>query len=150
MKHSFNTEVAQEVGVNAAIIFERMAFWINHNKKTGKNFINGVYWTYSTQKEIAEQFEYLTLKQTRTALEKLVESGYLEKGNFNRHKYDKTCWYSLALKGIAKCHRERLEGSKKDSPNALEGEPIPFNNKVKIQSISTDRIEHIRRICGIS
>ena len=38
MKHFFNVEVASDVGVNAAIVFERMVFWISHNKKNGKNF----------------------------------------------------------------------------------------------------------------
>ena len=37
MKHYFNVDVATDVGINAAIIFGNISFWINHNTKTGKN-----------------------------------------------------------------------------------------------------------------
>ena len=58
---------------------------------------------YATQKEIACQFQYLTIKQTRTAIEKLIENDYIRLGSFNRHKYDRTSWYGLTEKGKSFC-----------------------------------------------
>lgn len=103
VKHYFNVDVATEVGINAAIIFENISFWINHNTKTGKNEKEGKHWMYATQKEIAEQFQYLTIKQTRTAIEKLIENDFIKLGCFNRHKYDRTSWYGLTEKGESFC-----------------------------------------------
>ena len=96
--HYFDTSVAADVGINAAIIYENIKFWIQHNEKTGKNLKEGKTWMYSTQKELSEQFEYLSVKQVRTALEKLETAGYIIKGNFNRSGYDRTCWYALGEK----------------------------------------------------
>ena len=98
MKHYFDTEIAKECGINAAIIFENLAFWVRHNEKNGKNNRDGRYWVYQTQQELSEQFDYLSVKQVRTALEKLEVAGYIIKGNFNRHGYDRTTWYTITDK----------------------------------------------------
>lgn len=98
-KHYFDTRVAADVGINAAIIYENIKFWVLHNEKNGKNLKEGKTWMYSTQKELSEQFEYLSVKQVRTALEKLETAGYIIKGNFNRSGYDRTCWYTVTDKG---------------------------------------------------
>lgn len=97
-KHYFDTGIAADVGINAALVFEHIKFWIQHNEKTGKNLKEGKHWMYSTQKELSEQFEYLSVKQVRTALAKLEDAGYIIKGNFNRSGYDRTCWYALGEK----------------------------------------------------
>ena len=98
MKHFFDVDVAKEVGVNAAIVYENIAFWVKHNAKQGKNLREGVHWMYATQKELSEQFDYLSIKQTRTALEKLEEHGFIKTGSFNRHGYDRTTWYTITEK----------------------------------------------------
>lgn len=99
MRHYFDVEVAKECGINAAIIYENIKFWVQHNERSGKNFKEEKYWMYSTQKELSEQFEYLSVKQVRTALEKLETAGYIIKGNFNRSGYDRTAWYTITEKG---------------------------------------------------
>lgn len=95
MKHYFDTEIAKTCGINAAVVFENIKFWIEHNRKTGRNEKDGKHWMYQTQAELSEQFDYLSVKQVRTALAKLEEAGYIIKGNYNRHKYDRTTWYTL-------------------------------------------------------
>lgn len=87
MKHYFSVEIANEAGINAAIVFEYIAFWIRQNEKAGRNLKEGSTWMYSTQKEIADNFSYLSVKQVRTAIERLVEGGYIATGCFNKHKY---------------------------------------------------------------
>lgn len=99
MKHYFEIEVAADVGINAAVVFENIAFWILHNEKQGKNERDGAFWMYATQKDLAAQFDYLTEKQVRTAIDKLKAADYLRVGNYNRHGYDKTHWYRLGEKG---------------------------------------------------
>ena len=132
MKHFFNVEVASEVGVKAAIVFENIAFWIDHNKKAGKNEKEGRFWMYSSINALAENFEYLTIKQTRTAIDKLLEAGYIIQGCFNRHGYDRTRWYALGEKGESIYHLGQIDlpsGAKATTPKAnvidLGGTTIP-------------------------
>lgn len=99
MKHCFNVAVAADVGVNAAIVLENIHYWIEHNKKKGRNKKEGRFWMYSTNADMAENFEYLSAKQTRTAIEKLIDAEYLLTGCFNKHGYDRTRWFALAPKG---------------------------------------------------
>ena len=118
MKHVFDVTVASEVGVNAAIVFENIAFWIEHNKKAGKNEKEGRFWMYSSINDLAENFEYLTIKQTRTAIDKLLEAGYIIQGCFNRHGYDRTRWYALGEKGESIFHSGQI-----DLPSEAKGTP---------------------------
>lgn len=158
MKHYFDIEVAKEVGVNAAIVYENIAFWVKHNAKQGKNLKEGVHWMYATQKELSEQFDYLSIKQVRTALEKLEEHEYIKTGSFNRHGYDRTTWYTITEKAESKSPESEMQ-----LPSGANGEPkkaigfdlggatIPDSKKIyKINNIDPDRIANIRRLCGIS
>lgn len=158
MKHHFEVKVATEVGVNAAIVYENIAYWVKHNEKQGKNLKEGVHWMYATQKELAEQFEYLSIKQVRTALEKLEEHGFIRTGSFNRHGYDRTTWYTITDKAASICPDgdNQLPTGANGKPKraigfATGGVTIPNNKKIyKINNIDPDRIAHIRQMCGIS
>lgn len=155
MKHYFEVEVAAEVGINAAVVFENIAFWIMHNEKQGKNKRDGVHWMYATQKDIAAQFDYLTLKQVRTALERLQESGYLRTGVYNRHGYDKTLWYSLAEKGEA-IKRKGLTLAPVEANGETEEAEGSDNKVVPIPDIEADdekvilinRMRRVAEMCG--
>ena len=119
-KHYFDTAIAADVGINAAILYEHIKFWIDHNKKTGKNLKEGKHWMYNTQAELSEQFEYLSVKQVRTALAKLEAAGYIIKGNFNRSGYDRTGWYALGEKAP-----QEQEHTIDQEVNAPEIVPVP-------------------------
>ena len=136
MKHYFEVNVAKEVGVNAAIVYENIAFWVKHNANQGKNLREGVHWMYATQKELSEQFDYLSIKQVRTALEKLEEHEYIKTGSFNRHGYDRTTWYTITEKAESICPKgeEHLPSEANDEPKKaigfdLVGATIPYIKK---------------------
>ena len=133
MRHYFDTEVAKECGINAAIIYENIKFWIEHNRKNGKNLKEGKTWMYSTQKELSEQFEYLSVKQVRTALEKLETAGYIIKGNFNRSGYDRTCWYTFGEKAQQQQPQEQTADQETKEPkNIPEIIPVPVGAGLNI------------------
>ena len=155
MKHCFDVEIASEVGINAAVIYENISYWVEHNKKAGRNFRDGRHWTYITQRELAEQFGYLTTKQVRTALGKLEESGYLITGSYNRHRYDRTTWYSTTGKG----RREDQKGEDHLPPraqeeagmaqdNADEGRPIPDIKAIINKTDINTRARELAASCG--
>lgn len=126
--HMFDPQIAKEYGVNAAIIFQNLAYWIEHNRANGANFHDGRYWTYNSVKAFSELFPYLTEKQIRGALKKLEEGGMILVGNYNRSAYDRTRWYALADKGLSICAKGQMDFRERENENAQEGEPIPDIN----------------------
>ena len=77
MNHSFNTDIAQEIGVIPAIMLEHIAFWVLKNKANQTNEKDGKYWTFATKEGFQSYFPYLTTKQIRYALDKLESEKYL-------------------------------------------------------------------------
>lgn len=126
--HMFDPQIAKEYGVNAAIVFQNLAYWIEHNRANETNFHDGRYWTYNSVREFAELFPYLTDKQIRGALKKLEEGGMILVGNYNNSAYDRTRWYALAEKGLSICTKGQMNFTYRENENALEGEPIPNIN----------------------
>lgn len=94
MEHSFDIDIAKEVGINAAIIYKHIQFWCAKNKANDKHFHEGYYWTYNSSKAYTELFPYMTERQINYALTKLIESGYIIKDKFNKAAYDQTNWYA--------------------------------------------------------
>jgi hypothetical protein len=135
MNHSFNIEDAKTYGVNCAVILENIRFWVAKNKANDKHNYDGKYWTYNSIKAFHELFPYLTERQIRTALDKLVEVGIVQKGNYNQNPYDRTSWYSTEVK----CTRQNDEMD-------LASDETPFDNEGKCiigTDINTD-INHIK------
>jgi hypothetical protein len=140
--HAFFIDDAKKYGVNAAIVLYNFNFWIKENIIKKRNIHDNRAWTYNTVKRYKEQMPYLTEKQIRIAIDKLVEEGVLLKGNYNKHQYDRTCWYAFSDE------RERFnelnsdyfdysicpQGQKVEPSGAKgidhKGEPIPYSNPV--------------------
>ena len=128
MNHSFDVEVAKEVGVIAAILFQNIAFWCQHSKANGNHFHEGRYWTYNTNKAFCEIFPYMSSKAIRNGLNKLVDAGMIVTGNFNERTYDRTIWYALSQKGECIFQKGQMEVAKKANGSSQKGEPIPDIN----------------------
>lgn len=107
MNHSFNIEDAKTYGVNCAVILENIRFWVAKNKANDKHNYDGKYWTYNSIPAFQELFPYLSYDQIRRALEKLVDAGVIEKGNYNENPYDKTAWYTTAISISQERHTDK-------------------------------------------
>lgn len=94
-RHSFDPQIAAQVGLNAAVLYQNLFFWIEKNEANGHNFKEGRYWTYNSIAAFAKLFPYFTEKQIRTALDKLLDAGLILKGNHSDDRYDRTAWYAL-------------------------------------------------------
>ena len=137
-RHSFDPDIAALVGLNAAVIFQNITFWIEKNQANQRNLRDGRYWTYNSISAFAELFPYLTEKQIRTALDKLIKSELVLKGNFSDDRYDRTCWYAL---GDCICPNRQIERTKRendtfapeDKPSAQEGKS--YKNRYKPNKI---------------
>ena len=143
MKHIFDIEIAEQYGINAAILLENIGFWIARSEANEINFYDGNYWTFNSHRALRELFPYMSEKQIRSALDKLINDGLLVTGNYNKATYDRTLWYALTEKGKSILHFVKTDTPQKgkcicpqgqmDSPYrangiAPEGEPIPDIN----------------------
>jgi len=77
---SFDPQIAKELGVDSAIIFQNIVFWIAKNKANEKHFYDGKYWTYNSNRAFLELFTWLSEQNLRTCLKKLIDKKYLVKG----------------------------------------------------------------------
>ena len=146
VKHHFSVSVAVEVGVNAAVVLENIAFWVRANRKAGRHKHDGRHWTYGSTRHFAELFDYLSEKQVRGALDKLITCGYVETGNFNRSAYDRTRWFTLTEKGERATQERQSEKPTKAKGAAGNGRPIPDKNKKSKTGYMTDATPgHYRR-----
>lgn len=98
--HSFDIQLAAVYGVHEAILIHHFQHWIRINKCKGNNQRDDRTWTYQTRDDIAALFPYFTYDQVRRLTDKLVESGILRKGNYNKSVWDKTIWYAFENEDI--------------------------------------------------
>lgn len=101
ISHSFDSGIAKQLGLAPAIIYNYFAYWMDQNKSQGINFHEGRYWVYNTIKALSGIIPYLTEKQIRDAIDKLIGSGLLLKGSFNKNHFDRKMWYTLSQVGLA-------------------------------------------------
>lgn len=136
MINSFDSEVAMDVGVNAAILYKNIQYWCEHNRTNGTNEHDGLFWTYNSMKAFAEQFPYMSEKQVRASLALLEEKGYIKSGCFNNQAYDRTKWYADLQKVTLQsdkredsiCPTGQMDLTERANGIDLQGEPIPYIN----------------------
>jgi len=97
MFHSFDIRIAKEVGVNAAIIFQNIFFWVQKNAANEENCHGGRYWTYNSREAFTKLFPYMSEKKIATALQILEEKGVIDTGRFNKLGFDRTLWYTVNM-----------------------------------------------------
>jgi len=49
---TFDPQIAKEIDIDSAIIYQNIVFWIEKNKETEKNFYDGKYWTFYSAKNL--------------------------------------------------------------------------------------------------
>lgn len=130
-RHSFDPQIAEKVGVNAAVIYQNIVFWAEHkmnnrNRSSDRHFWHdGYWWTYNSRSAFSEQFSYFTTDQIRTSLDKLVKCGLLQKGNYNKAGFDKTNWYAPTISADWPVgEKSPMDGG--SEPNALGEIPQPI------------------------
>lgn len=95
MTYNFDSELAQQYGVNEAIFIHNIFFWLSHNAANNKHFYKGRYWTYNSKMAFVKLFPFWTYEQVKKIIKNLSDCGVLLKDNFNEKSWDKTIWYSL-------------------------------------------------------
>ena len=128
MKHLFDVDIALKYGVNAAILLEKIGYWIKQNEANETNFFDGHYWTFNSRRAYRELFPYMSERQIATAFEKLIADGLIITGNYNKVAYDRTLWYALTEKGKCILHFDIMDNINMSNGSAQKVQPIPNIN----------------------
>lgn len=128
MEHSFDIEIAQEYGIEEAIILKHFHFWIQKNEANDDNYFEGKYWTYNSVKAFTELFPYMTERKIRSTLEKMKEQGLIITGNFNKSQYDRTKWYALTDLAYSILQKGNFHLTKTENGSDKNVRPIPDIN----------------------
>lgn len=107
MIHSFDSNVAEAVGVKGAILLNHIHWWVEKNKANETNHHDGYYWTYNSAKAYSTLFPYWTSKTIQRELQKLEYEGYIKTGCYNNKSTNRTKWYTLTSKGYALIDKEQ-------------------------------------------
>lgn len=122
--HSFDPDVAALVGTTAATVYKNIRHWCEKNAFNEKNIHDSKAWTYNSATAYKKQFSYLSEKQIRTCLNKLIEHGFIAEGNFNKERRDRTKWYcDLRVKCILP--NGQMQVTKRADPTSHLVTPLP-------------------------
>lgn len=90
-----------KTGLNKAIFLNQLNYWIELNEKTGINFQDGYYWSYSSYPKMIERdFPYWSVDTLKRAVTSLEKYGIVISANYNSMKMDKKKWYRIDYKRL--------------------------------------------------
>lgn len=99
MINTFNANIAIDFSLEVAIFLQQLAQWSFYNLAHNKHIHDGTVWTYNTVESFKKFFPYWTTKQIWLVIQKSIDQGLVQKGNYNKTTYDRTSWYALTDKG---------------------------------------------------
>lgn len=95
----FDTDIAKDVGMTAAVVYDYIIEGVTHNMAHKQCVYDGLYWVRESVAEMQLTLSFLSTKQITAALSTLISDGYLEGGCFNDDPRDRTRWYTNGRKG---------------------------------------------------
>lgn len=114
-------------------------YWVKQNEANETNYFDGDYWTYNSHRAYGELFPYMSKRQIETALQKLIGSGLIKTGNYNKLAYDRTLWYALTQKGKCISHFGVMDAPKKENGQPQNVSPIPNINTAITSNVNADK-----------
>lgn len=141
MTHQFKVALAKMYGIEEAIFINNFHYWITENKANDRNFYDGRFWTFNSQRAYKDLFPYLNEGKIKRIINSLVEKGILMKGNHNANQYDRTNWYAFTNEGLALVEKYYIDWSKTTNGRVENSRPIPNNkpnNKTHISFTPSD------------
>jgi len=101
MDHTFNKDLAVSYGLNIATFMNNLAYWTIQNSASRHHFYDNRYWMYNSLPALAIVFPYWTTSQIRTIIKNCISGGLIVTGNYNKHAYDRTQWFSMTELGMS-------------------------------------------------
>lgn len=90
----FDPALAKAIGINPAIVFQKIDGWVQHNRRKGKNVRNGRAWSYNSIPDWGKEFYWLHPGTVGRLIRDLESAGRLVSAQPNKMKADQTKHYS--------------------------------------------------------
>lgn len=101
MINTFNAKIAVDFNINISIFVQELAQWSFYNLASKRHIHDGYVWTWNSLEAYEKIFPYWSRRQLETLINSAVKMDLVIKGNYNKNKYDRTCWYALTWKGLS-------------------------------------------------
>ena len=153
--HSFNTAVAEDFGVEKAILLEHFVFWVRKNYANRINiYKDGKAYTYNSAEAFAEIFTYFKARKIAELLRQMEADGLIQ--SIQIHGTDRRKSYTVSDKGwsyyIAQGYdsgmveNEPMDCQDNDAPLSenciMENTEVQFSSitDIKQTDINTDKV----------
>lgn len=93
--YSFDTQEADQHGVDESILIQHFRSWITKYKLNGEQEHEGRTWTHDSNDAFSTMFYFWKPYQIRRILKSLVDQGVMVTGNYNLDRLDRTKWYAF-------------------------------------------------------
>ncbi len=147
--------MAAIIGLNEAIVLQQVHYWIQLNKKEGRNFHEGRYWTYNTYEEWHDQFPFWSKETIKRVFRRLRNMKLIIVDRFNVYQMDRTLWYTIdydRLYSIMNISNKPDSNSHIDPMDIAQNEPMESTNlasplpenttEISKETISPSILEH--------
>ena len=142
MIHAFDTDLAELVGVDAALIYYHFEYYCQLKEQTGLDIYEGRAWTYSSLSELQEKHPYMSVYAIRQAVKTLLDKKLiLRRNDLNKVGYDRTYWYAV-------CEYQHTDLSKTTDRFAETVTPICRNQHTDLSKTTQGGVEINTRVCG--
>lgn len=121
-------KLAKAIGLKEAIVVQQIHYWLMQNKKAGRNFRDGRYWTYNSYPKWTEEFGLWCERTVKSIFSSLEKSGILLSGNYNKSGMDQTKWYTINYNALFAACGESPSGKICPMDSARFARPIPEIN----------------------
>lgn len=127
--HSFNTAVAEDYGVEKAIILEHFVFWVRKNYANRKNiYKDGKAYTYNSAEAFAEIFTYFKARKIAELLRQMEADGLIQ--SIQIHGTDRKKSYTVSDKGWSYYTVQVLDsGMSETEPMDCQENDTPLSEK---------------------
>lgn len=140
MLHTFDDHIARVIGIEEAIIVHNMYYWIRKNEANGKHFYDGRTWTYNSRSAFSELFIYMSDNAIYRTIASLVKQDIIMKGNYNKLRFDRTCWYAFTDKGLSMLRKANLHCAKSNNAVSETEQTIPDSKQHIVNTNSNKNI----------
>lgn len=138
--HSFDVGIAKSLGMNAAVVFNHIVYWLKINASKGHNIHEGKVWMYESRQEISDFLEYISPDSVERAINKLIDSGLLIKGNFSPDPMKRTRWFTVENQKIL----EIKKSITKVRQRTMDCAPAHNASGIGAQCIYKEQEEHLQ------
>lgn len=140
--------LAIKIGLNEAIILQQIHYWLRTFQSSGKkdHLRDGKWWVYNSYDDWQNNFPFWGTGVIRRAIRNLEKIELLISKEFYASKGDRTKWYSIDYKILAKLSRESRTAKAPDPfvvddrPSVADDKPSDQNEQMlnKKQKLTTE------------